>query len=126
VLIVGAGPVGLAAMITCQLYSPSMIIMVDIDPNLLKVTKSLEAHHTIDPSDRKYRESCEISDRWEATDTVTDAAGTSQTFELCRNLVTPGGVITNVGFHRTKAGLNATYSEADWPSSRRQRLGECH
>jgi alcohol dehydrogenase len=75
VLIVGAGPVGLAAMITCQLYSPSMIIMVDIDQNLLKVTKSLEAHHTIDPSDRKYRESCEISDRWEATDTVTDAAG---------------------------------------------------
>ncbi|KFY98386.1 hypothetical protein V498_01490 [Pseudogymnoascus sp. VKM F-4517 (FW-2822)] len=53
VVIVGAGPVGLAAILTSQLYSPSIVIMIDGDENRLKVAKSLGAHHTINPSDGK-------------------------------------------------------------------------
>ena len=44
-LIIRAGPVGLVAIITCQLYSPSMIIMAGIDQDRLKATKSLEAYN---------------------------------------------------------------------------------
>jgi alcohol dehydrogenase len=106
VVIVGAGPVGLAAMITSQLYSPSMIIMVDTDQNRLKVAKSLGAHHTIDPSDGKTEEAVKALTDGKGCDTVIEAVGIPQTFEICQNLVAPGGVIANVGVHGTKVDLH--------------------
>lgn len=106
VVIVGAGPVGLAAMITSQLYSPSMIIMVDRDKNRLKVAESLGAHHTIDPSDGKTVDTVKGLTGHMGCDTVIEAVGLPQTFEMCQNLVAPGGVIANVGVHGTKVDLH--------------------
>jgi alcohol dehydrogenase len=106
VVIVGAGPVGLAAMITSQLYSPSVIIMVDTDQNRLNVAKSLGAHHTIDPSDGKTEEAVKALTDGKGCDTVIEAVGVPATFEICQHLVAPGGVIANVGVHGTKVDLH--------------------
>jgi alcohol dehydrogenase len=106
VVIVGAGPVGLAAMITSQLYSPSTIIMIDMDNNRLRVAKSLGAHHTIDPSDGKAAEAVKALTDGKGCDTVIEAVGVPEGFELCQNLVAPGGVIANVGVHGTKVDLH--------------------
>jgi len=106
VVIVGGGPVGLAAMITCQLYSPSLIIMIDMDPNRLRVAKEMGAHYTIDPSDGKAEETVKGLTEGKGCDTVIEAVGIPQTFELCQNLIAPGGVLANVGVHGTKVDLH--------------------
>ncbi|TVY38912.1 alcohol dehydrogenase [Lachnellula subtilissima] len=105
VVIVGAGPIGLAAMITAQLYSPSEIIMVDQDPNRLKVAKSLGASHTV-ISDGNTESAVKGLTDGKGCDTVIEAVGIPATFELCQNLVAPGGVIANVGVHGTKVDLH--------------------
>jgi alcohol dehydrogenase len=119
VVIVGAGPVGLAAMLTCQLYSPSIIIMVDRDRNRLEVAKSLGADHTIDPSDRNTVAAVKALTGQRGCDTVIEAVGIPQTFEICQDLVAPGGVIANVGVHGTKVNLHL---ENLWARNIGQRL----
>lgn len=53
VAIVGTGPIGLAALLTAQFYSPAAIIMVDIDDNRLEVARRFGATHTINSNDGK-------------------------------------------------------------------------
>ncbi len=43
VAIVGAGPIGLAALLTAQFYLPAEIIMVDLDDNRLQVASRFGA-----------------------------------------------------------------------------------
>jgi len=43
VAIIGSGPIGLAALLTAQFYSPSRIIMIDLDENRLSVAKRFRA-----------------------------------------------------------------------------------
>lgn len=106
VVIVGSGPVGLAAMITSQLYSPSVIIMIDTDSNRLKVAKSLGADHTINSSDGNTEEAVRALTDGKGCDAVIEAVGIPATFELSQKLVAPGGVIANVGVHGTKVDLH--------------------
>lgn len=106
VVIVGAGPVGLAAIITSQLYSPSIIIVVDTDANRLRVAKTMGASHTIDPSDGKAEEAVRALTEGKGCDAVIEAVGVPATFDLCQKLVAPGGVIANVGVHGTKVDLH--------------------
>jgi alcohol dehydrogenase len=117
VAIVGAGPIGLAAMITAQLYSPSVIIMIDTDANRLKVSKTLGAHHTLNPSDGNVEEAVKALTDGKGCDTVIEAVGVPETFETCQTIVAPGGVIANVGVHGTKVDLHL---ENLWP----QNIGE--
>jgi len=119
VVIVGAGPVGLAAMITAQLYSPSVIIMIDMDHNRLNVARTLGAHHTIDPSEPDAVEKVKALTDGKGCDTVIEAVGVPQSFELCQQLVAPGGVIANVGVHGTKVDLHL---ETLWA----QNIGKLH
>jgi alcohol dehydrogenase len=108
VVVVGAGPVGLAALITAQLYSPSILIAIDTDPNRLKVASSLGATHTIDSSsgNGKAAEEVKALTEGKGCDTVIEAVGVPATFELCQELIAPGGVIANVGVHGTKVDLH--------------------
>src|SRR6266536_2161005 len=106
VVIVGGGPVGLAAMITSQLYSPSQIIMVDTDVSRLKVAKTLGAHHTVDPTDGTAVETVMALTEGKGCDTVIEAVGIPATFEMCQKLVSAGGIIANVGVHGTKVDLH--------------------
>jgi alcohol dehydrogenase len=106
VVIVGGGPVGLAALITSKLYSPSMIIMVDMDKNRLDVAKSLGAAYVIDPTDGKAAATIKSLTGGKGCDAVIEAVGIPQSFELCQQVVAPGGVIANVGVHGTKVDLH--------------------
>ncbi len=103
VAIVGAGPVGLAALITAQLYSPSTIIMIDMDENRLQVSKALGANHTVKPGDAV--ELVHQVTGGKGCNTVIEAVGIPATFEMGQRLLAPGGTLANVGVHGTKVDL---------------------
>lgn len=99
VAIVGAGPVGLATLLTAQFYSPSKIIMIDLDDNRLETAKSLGATHTINSSnvEQAIQEVYKLNHR--GVDVAIEAVGIPQTFDLCQKLIGVDGTIANVGVH---------------------------
>jgi len=106
VAIVGAGPVGLAALMTARLYSPSLLIMIDKDPNRLKVATKLGANHTVNSGEANAEEAIKGLTDGVGCDTVIEAVGIPATFELCQDLVAPGGTIANIGVHGKKVDLH--------------------
>ena len=106
VAIVGAGPIGLAALLTAQFYSPAEIIMIDLDDNRLEVAQRFGATTVINSSDGKAQEKVlKLTDQ-RGADTVIEAVGIPATFELCQKLVAPGGTIANIGVHGKKVDLH--------------------
>jgi alcohol dehydrogenase len=106
VAIVGAGPIGLATLLTAQFYAPTRIIMIDLDDNRLAVARKFGATDTFnsgrDPVVSLVRE---LTDG-KGVDTAIEAVGIPATFALCEELVAPGGVIANVGVHGAKVDLH--------------------
>ena len=103
VAIVGAGPVGLAALLTAKLYSPSEIIAVDTDANRLEVAKRLGATQAI-TSYGAAEKVMELTGR-RGVDVAIEAVGVPATFELCQEIVAAGGHIANIGVHGKSAQL---------------------
>ena len=106
VAIVGSGPVGLAALLTAQFYSPSQIIMIDLDDNRLQVSKRFGATATVNSSQGHAAEQVMQLTAGRGVDTAIEAVGIAATFELCQDIIAPGGTIANVGVHGTKADLH--------------------
>ena len=106
VAIVGAGPIGLAALLTAQFYSPAEIIMIDLDDNRLEVAKRFGATKTINSTDGKALETVMKMTDKRGVDTAIEAVGIPVTFELCEKLVTAGGHIANIGVHGKKVDLH--------------------
>ena len=106
VAIVGTGPIGLAALLTAQFYSPAAIIMVDLDGNRLEVARRFGATHTINSSDGKAVEKIMALTAGRGVDTAIEAVGMPATFVLCEDIIAAGGVIANVGVHGIKADLH--------------------
>jgi alcohol dehydrogenase len=106
VAIVGAGPIGLAALFTAQFYSPAEIIMIDLDDNRLEVAKRLGATATINSTDGKALEAVMKATGRRGVDTAIEAVGIPATFELCQKLVAAGGTIANIGVHGKKVALH--------------------
>jgi alcohol dehydrogenase len=104
--IVGAGPIGLAALLTARFYSPSDIIMIDLDDNRLAVSKRFGATETINSSDGKAVEQVMRLTNGRGVDTAIEAVGIPATFVLCEDIVAPGGVIANIGVHGVKVDLH--------------------
>lgn len=105
VAIVGSGPIGLAALLTAQFYSPAKIIMIDLDDHRLEVAKRFGATDTINSKNGKAVESLmQITDQ-RGVDTAIEAVGIPATFELCEKIIAAGGTIANVGVHGTKVDL---------------------
>jgi len=105
VAIVGAGPVGLAALLTAQFYTPSEIIMIDPDDYRLSVAKKMGATKTINNRTEMAVEKVLTLTGNKGVDAVIEAVGIPETFELCQSLVAPGGVIANVGVHGKSVDL---------------------
>ncbi|KAI9743802.1 MAG: hypothetical protein M1818_002536 [Claussenomyces sp. TS43310] len=106
VIVVGGGAVGLAALITAQLYSPSLLVMVDMDANRLKFATEFGATTTIDSSKVDLVETAMKLTDGKGFDACIEAVGIPQTFGDCQKLVAPGGTIANVGVHGTKVDLH--------------------
>jgi alcohol dehydrogenase len=106
VAIIGAGPVGLAALLTAQFYTPSEIIMVDLDENRLDVSKKFGATQTINSSGGKVAEKIMQLTGNKGVDTAIEAVGIPATFELCQSIIAPGGRIANVGVHGKSVELH--------------------
>ncbi|MGA7710305.1 MAG: zinc-dependent alcohol dehydrogenase family protein [Rhizomicrobium sp.] len=106
VAIIGSGPVGLAALLTAQFYSPAEIIMVDLDDNRLTVAKRFGATSTVNSSDGKAAETIMKMTANRGVDTAIEAVGVPATFELCEIIVAAGGHIANIGVHGKKVDLH--------------------
>jgi len=106
VAIVGAGPIGLATLLTAQFYSPAEIIMIDLDENRLEVAKRFGATSTVNGTDGKAAEGVMKMTGDRGVDTAIEAVGIPATFELCEKIVTAGGTIANIGVHGVKVDLH--------------------
>ena len=106
VAIVGAGPIGLAALLTAQFYSPAEVIMVDLDDNRLGLARQFGATHTINSADGNAAEAVKAYTDGRGVDTAIEAVGIPATFLLCQDIVAPGGIIANVGVHGHKVDLH--------------------
>jgi alcohol dehydrogenase len=99
IAIVGAGPIGMAALLTAQFYSPSEIIMIDLDDNRLKIAKTFGATHIINSGNEDAVKKVKKLTDDTGVDVAIEAVGVPETFELCQEIVNTGGHIANVGVH---------------------------
>ena len=106
VAIVGSGPIGLAALLTAQFYAPGEIIMIDPDDNRLDVAQKFGASHIINNSKENAAEKVKQLTNNKGVDTAIEAVGIPATFELCEDIIAPGGAIANIGVHGKSATLH--------------------
>ena len=104
IAIVGAGPIGMAALLTAQFFSPAKIYMIDVDQNRLDLAKKFGATDTINSGkeDAVKRIMAETKD---GVDVSIEAVGLPDTFDICQNIVRPGGHLANIGVHGKKVDL---------------------
>jgi alcohol dehydrogenase len=106
VAIVGAGPVGLAALLTALFFTPAEIIMIDLDANRLEVSKKFGATRTLNSSTENVVEKIMQLTGNKGVDTAIEAVGVPATFELCQSIIAAGGRIANIGVHGKSAELH--------------------
>jgi alcohol dehydrogenase len=106
VAIVGAGPIGLAALLTAQFFSPGQLIVIDQDDNRLAVAKQFGATETINNATSDPVAHVKALTGGTGVDTAIEAVGIPATFELCQDLIAPGGTIANIGVHGRKVDLH--------------------
>jgi len=106
VAIVGAGPIGLASLLTAQFYSPAEIIMIDLDDRRLQAASRFGATQIINSSNGQAAAKVKALTEGRGVDTAIEAVGVPATFLLCQDIVAPGGVIANIGVHGTKVDLH--------------------
>jgi alcohol dehydrogenase len=104
--IVGSGPVGLAALLTAQFYSPARIIMIDLDDSRLEVAKTFGATDTVNSLDGKAIETVMQLTNGRGVDAVIEAVGIPATFSICEGIVAPGGNLAVLGVHGVKVDLH--------------------
>jgi alcohol dehydrogenase len=106
VAVVGAGPIGLATIMTAQLHSPGRIVAIDLDASRLEKALEFGADVAIDNSrDDAVSRVMDLTDGLGA-DVAIEAVGVPETFELCAELIRPAGRLANVGVHGHPATLH--------------------
>ena len=106
VAIVGAGPVGLATLVTAQLYSPAEIVMIDLDDHRLEVARSFGATQVVKSAAGKAAERVMALTQDAGVDVAIEAVGLAVTFDICQAIIAPGGRIANVGVHGKSVELH--------------------
>jgi alcohol dehydrogenase len=99
VAVVGAGPVGLSVMSTAGLYGASRIIAIDLDANRVAEARKFGATDGVDPAAANWKDQVlALTDGW-GVDVAVEAVGVPDTFQMCTQIVRPGGRVANVGVH---------------------------
>jgi alcohol dehydrogenase len=106
VAIVGAGPVGLAALLGAQFYSPAEIIVIDVDDNRLATALRFGASAVVNNADGKAIDVVMQMTGGRGVDTAIEAVGTPATFAVCEGIVAAGGTLANIGVHGKKVDLH--------------------
>jgi alcohol dehydrogenase len=105
VAVVGAGPIGLAAIATARLFTPERIVAVDLAPSRLEAARKLGADAVADAREIPEQLIADLTDGLGA-DVVIEAVGVPESFELCTRMVRPGGHVANIGVHGAPATLH--------------------
>jgi len=105
VAVVGAGPIGLAAIATARLYTPERIIAVDPAPSRLEAAKRLGSDAVAAAGEEAEQLVADLTEGLGA-DVVIEAVGMPESFETCTRMVRPGGHVANVGVHGKPATLH--------------------
>lgn len=106
VAIVGAGPVGLAALMTAQFFSPGELIMIDNDQNRLDVAKKFGATKVVNNTDGKAVDAVMKLTGNKGVEVAIEAVGLPVTFDVCQQIVAAGGHIANIGVHGKPVSLD--------------------
>ncbi len=105
VAVVGAGPVGLAAIMTAGLYGAARVIALDLDANRLDQAVAFGATDTVNSGDDDWLEQVRAMTDGLGVDVAIEAVGIPDTFQACLKIVRPGGSVANVGVHGTSVDL---------------------
>jgi alcohol dehydrogenase len=105
IAVVGAGPVGLAAMMTAAIAGAGRIIAVDLAPSRLKHAESFGATHTVLGGENAEQEILDLTDG-AGVDVAMEAVGVPATFDLCTRIVRAGGTVANIGVHGAPTTLH--------------------
>jgi alcohol dehydrogenase len=106
VAVVGAGPIGLAGVLTAKLLSPSQVIAIDLADSRLKAAQLFGAEVTINNGEQDPVARIHELTGGLGVDVAMEAVGVPETFELCTRLVRPGGHVANIGVHGRPATLH--------------------
>jgi alcohol dehydrogenase len=106
VAVVGAGPIGLATILTAKLYTPSTIVAIDLADSRLEKALEFGADMTINSGRQDALETVRELTGGAGVDVAVEAVGVPETFELCTELIRPGGRVANVGVHGHSATLH--------------------
>lgn len=106
VAVVGAGPIGLAAILTASLYTPGRIVAIDLADGRLQSARQFGADVTINNGrEDAIAQIMELTDGL-GVDVALEAVGVPDTFELATDLIRPGGRVANIGVHGHSATLH--------------------
>ncbi|HEY4556705.1 MAG TPA: alcohol dehydrogenase catalytic domain-containing protein, partial [Enteractinococcus sp.] len=105
VAVIGAGPVGLSAIMTAGLYGPSRVIAVDLDDNRLELAKQFGATDTVNNSEDSWQDQVMAMTDGLGVDTSMEAVGIPPTFKAAIDIIRPGGTVANIGVHGTSVEL---------------------
>ena len=106
VAVVGAGPIGLSAIMGARLYSPAHIVAIDLAPSRLEAAKQFGADVVVDPAHEDPLAVVRSLTEGLGADVSIEAVGTPSAFELTVSLARPGGHIANIGVHGKPATLH--------------------
>lgn len=104
-LVVGAGPIGLAALVTASLYSPAAVVVADTSPARRDAAKRFGATACVATAEEA-RQALDELTAGRGADVAIEAVGLPETFEMCTTLVRAGGHVANVGVHGKPATLH--------------------
>ncbi|MEU3145806.1 zinc-dependent alcohol dehydrogenase family protein [Streptomyces sp. NPDC006999] len=105
VVVVGAGPIGLAAVAMARFFTPERIVAVDLTASRLEAARSLGADAVADAREEPEQLVADLTEGLGA-DVVIEAVGVPEAFEQCTRMVRPGGHVANVGVHGKPATLH--------------------
>ena len=106
VAVVGAGPIGLSAMMGARLFSPAHVVAIDLADSRLEAAKQFGADVTVNNGREDALAAVHHLTGGLGADVAIEAVGVPATFELATTLIRPGGHVANVGVHGVPATLH--------------------